>query len=438
MSRIVAIVGRPNVGKSTLFNRMVGRRLAIVDDEPGITRDRCTQETEWRGETFTLIDTGGFVENPEDPIVVQTRAQAEIAIAEADVIIFLTDAQAGLNPADREVSEALRRSERPTLLVANKADDDALEQAAVEFYELGLDDPIPISATHGRGVGDLLDRVLEILPEESETEKTSEGVVKVAIVGRPNAGKSSLVNALLRKERVIVDSRPGTTRDAVDIPFKTGGKEFLLIDTAGLRKKARIRTNIEYYTVNRALRAIRRADVSVLLLDSLIGLTEQDCRVAGYIKEEGKPILLAFNKWDLIENREEAFKKVPETIRFTMPFLSFAPFICVSALTRQRIPKIFQIVSELYEESRKRVGTSQLNRCIEKAVAKHHPPTKRGKQAKIFYATQAQVAPPTFIIFVNQLDLFHFSYLRYLENRFREDLEFSRVPIKIRLRQRRS
>ncbi len=438
MSRIVAIVGRPNVGKSTLFNRIVGRRVAIVSEEPCITRDRCTNETDWRGETFTLVDTGGFIENAEDPILAQTRQQAEIAISEADLIIFLTDAREGLIPADREVSEILRRSEKPILLVVNKADDAATEQEIVEFYELGLGDPIPVSATHGRGVGDLLDMAVELLPEEKEGEPESAGAVKVAIVGRPNSGKSSLVNALLNEERVIVDPRPGTTRDAVDVPFQSEGKEFVLIDTAGLRKKARIRDNVEYYTVNRALRAIRRADISVLLVDSIIGLSEQDCRVAGYIKDEGKPIILAFNKWDLVENREAAFKKIPENIHFTMPFIEFAPFICISALKRQRINKVFQIAAELHEETHKRIPTHEVNVCIKQAVANHHPPTRKGREVKIFYATQVRVAPPTFVLFVNQSDPFHFSYARYLENRIRKDLEFDRVPIKIRLRQRES
>ncbi len=434
MKPIVAVVGRPNVGKSTLFNRLVGRPLAIVEDLPGTTRDRLYADAEWGGRTFTVVDTGGLLFDDSTEIEVKVREQVEIAIAEADVILFMVDAVAGLTPADYEAADLLRRTEKPLVLVANKADNEARRQAALEFYALGLGDPFPISSLHGTGTGDMLDAVVAAFPPEVEVEESE--AVRIAILGRPNVGKSSLLNALLGEERAIVSEIPGTTRDAIDTPMEWDGTPVVLIDTAGIRKRGRIERGIEKYSVLRALRAIGRADVSVLMLDAVEGPTAQDAHIAGYILEEGKSVVVAVNKWDLIEKDTHTMVEYTRRVRAALKFLDYVPILFISAKTRKRVGKVLDVALKVREERDVRLPTSELNKMLRDAMARHAPPFKAGKQLKFYYVTQASVDPPTFVFFVNDKALVHFSYERFLENQIRQRYGFAGTPLRLLFRER--
>ncbi|MEJ5197290.1 MAG: ribosome biogenesis GTPase Der [Anaerolineae bacterium] len=450
---IVALVGRPNVGKSTLFNRLIGERRAIVQDEPGTTRDRLYGEAEWAGKAFVVVDTGGLDiaatekapqkgDQPETlslasrDFVHEIRAQAEVAIEEADVIVFLVDARDGLTAADQDVAEVLRRSGRPVILAANKADNEARRQAALEFYELGLGEAFPISSLHGTGTGDLLDAVVASFPIIEETPESE--AVRIAIVGRPNVGKSSLLNALLQQERAIVSPIPGTTRDALDTPLRWEGQEVVLIDTAGIRRRGRVESGTEKYSVLRAINAIKRSDVALLVLDATTGVTAQDAHVAGFILDAFKSVAIVVNKWDAVEDKQadtaDAFAR---EIREQLRFLDYVPVLFVSALTRQRVNKIIPLALEIAEQRRLRIPTSELNRLIRQAVQGHPAPNRRGKQLKFFYATQAAVEPPTFVMFVNDRELVHFTYVRYLENQIRAAYPFTGTPLRLEFRNRR-
>lgn len=449
---MVALVGRPNVGKSTLFNRIVGRKLAVVDDRPGTTRDRLHATAEWNGVLFTVVDTGGIEVWPERviegqrpapsrplaedsaPFIPLIRAQAEQAIAEADVVVFLTDASTGPTPADQEVADILRRCRKPVLLAANKAESPRVREAAVEFYELGLEEIFPISALHGYGVADLLDRVVQVLPAwEAEPEDDS---VKLAIVGRPNVGKSSLLNRLLGEERAIVSPVPGTTRDAIDTFLQWEGTPITLIDTAGIRRRGRVRPGVEQYSVLRALRAIQRADVSLLLIDATEGVTAQDAHVAQFILEEGCGVLILVNKWDAVPQGRGTQQQYTVHVREALRFLDYVPVLFISAQTGQGVERVIPQALKIHAARCHRIPTGELNRLIRDAVARHAPPAKGGKQLKIYYVTQAEVSPPTFVFSVNEPDLVHFSYERYLENRIREFYPFTGVPLRLVFRPR--
>ncbi|MBM4465194.1 MAG: ribosome biogenesis GTPase Der [Chloroflexi bacterium] len=438
---IVAIVGRPNVGKSTLFNRLVGERLAVTDEVPGTTRDRLYAEAEWGGVDFILVDTGGLEvqssklkKKLEDDLMAQVRAQAQMAIAEADVILFLVDVKDGLTAGDEEVAQVLRRTAKPVLLVVNKADNRALREAAVEFYALGLGELYPISALHGTGTGDLLDQVVGAFPVEEEEEELE--AVKIAIVGRPNVGKSSLLNRILGQERAIVHETPGTTRDAIDTQVEWEGEPLVLIDTAGIRRKGRIQRGVEKYSVLRALKAIDRADVVLLLIDAVDGATAQDAHIAGYILEEAKSVVVVVNKWDLVEKDTHTMQAYTEDVYTVLRFLDYVPLLFVSALTGQRVDQVLPTALRVQEERLIRIPTAELNRVVQEAVARHAPPSKAGKRLKFYYATQARVDPPTFLFFVNDPRLVHFSYERYLENRLREHYGFLGTPLRLSFRKR--
>jgi GTP-binding protein len=431
---IVAIVGRPNVGKSTLFNRLAGERLAITDEVPGTTRDRLYAEAEWRAISFILVDTGGLDLISTDNLMAQIRAQAQTAIAEADVVLFLVDVKDGLTAGDEEIAQVLRRSAKPVLLVANKADNRALREAAVEFYALGLGEPYPISALHGTGTGDLLDQVVSAFPAEEKEEELE--AVKIAIVGRPNVGKSSLLNKILGQERAIVHEAPGTTRDAIDTPMEWEGQPVVLIDTAGIRRKGRIQPGVEKYSVLRALRAIDRADVVLLLIDAVEGVTAQDAHIAGYILEEAKSVVVVVNKWDLVEKEANARQAYVEHVRTTLRFLDYVPVLFVSALTGQGVEQVLPTALRVQGERLIRIPTAELNRIVQEAVTRHAPPSKAGKRLKFYYATQAATDPPTFVFFVNDPRMVHFSYERYLENRLREHYSFLGTPLRLSFRKR--
>jgi len=432
---IVAIVGRPNVGKSTLFNRLVGQRLAIVEDVPGTTRDRIYGNAEWQGAAFTLIDTGGLQVGAADDLVAQVQAQARIAIAEADVIVFMTDVMEGLTAGDEEIVPILRRSRKPVILAANKADNRRLRLEAMEFYQLGLGEPLPISALHGTGIGDLLDMVVASFPIQVAEEEVE--AVKIAIVGRPNVGKSSLLNAILGWERAIVHEKPGTTRDALDTFIEWGGKPVVLIDTAGIRRRGRIAPGVEKYSVLRALRAIDRSDVALLLIDAVEGVTDQDAHIAGYILEEAKGVVIVVNKWDLIPKDTHTMDQYVQHIRERLKFIPYAPILFVSAKTGQRVGRVLEVALRVREERLRRIPTGELNRMVSEAVARHAPPSKAGKRLKIYYVTQADVDPPTFVFFVNDKRLVHFSYRRYLENRIRERFRFEGTPLRFSFRNKK-
>jgi GTP-binding protein len=450
---IVAIVGRPNVGKSTLFNRLVGQPLAIVEDIPGTTRDRLYADAEWNGVSFTLVDTGGLevgvavpghphTEGKPPPLSVaspqyveQIRAQAQVAIAEADAIIFMVDVIDGLVAGDEDVADVLRRSQKPLLLAANKADNQARREAAVEFYALGLGDPYPISALHGTGTGDLLDDVVASFPVQEAEEIEA---IKIAIVGRPNVGKSSLLNKLLGQERAIVSEIPGTTRDAIDTYLEWEGVPIVLIDTAGIRRRGRIERGLEHYSVLRALRAIQRADVVLLLIEATEMVTAQDAHIAGYILEEAKSVVALVNKWDLVEKDTYTVTEYTQRIRADLKFLDYVPVLFISALTGQRVNKVLPTALRVQKERLVRIPTSELNRIMMETVARHSPPSKGGKRLKFYYATQAAVDPPTFIFFVNDTHLVHFSYKRYIENRLRDRYGFEGTPLRLSFRKRTS
>lgn len=437
---IVAIVGRPNVGKSTLFNRLVGERRAIVQDVPGTTRDRVYGTTDWGGVEFTIVDTGGLQDDREidaeasAEIARNTRNQAQAAIDEADVIVFLVDSVSGLTAGDHEVADLLRRADKPTILVANKAESQARRDGVFEFYELGLGDPIAVSAYHGTGTGDLLDKVVESLPDVDE-EDESEGPA-IAIVGRPNVGKSRLLNALLGQERSIVSDVPGTTRDSIDTELAWAGQPLTLIDTAGIRRRGRIEQGVEQFSVIRSMRAIDRSDVVLLVVDATEGFTSQDLHIAGYIEEQKKGIVIVVNKWDLIEKDAKTMDEFRARAREQLDFVPYAPLVFVSAKFGQRVHQVLDTALLVVAERQRRVPTAALNSILREAVAAHPPPSRPGKWVKFFYATQADVAPPTFIFFCNDPQQIHFSYRRYLENKLRESFEFTGSPVRLSFRGR--
>jgi len=423
---IVAIIGRQNAGKSTLLNRVAGKPLAIVQDLPGTTRDRIFANVSWQGVEFTMVDTGGLEIEPRSTIAQGINAQIEAAMSGADVIISLVDVKDGVTPSDLEIADMLRRINKPTLLVANKADNSRLENEAVEFYELGLGEPLPVSAYHGRGIAELLDRIVSLLPPPPPIEAEPEAM-KVAIVGRPNVGKSMLLNTLVGDKRAIVDDSPGTTRDAIDTLFDFDGQSVLLIDTAGIRRRGRVEAGVERYSVIRALRAIDRADVALLVLDATELVTAQDTHIAGYIQQAAKGIVLIVNKWDLVENKD-----ITEWNRYIwsqLKFVAYAPVLYTSAKFGQGVDRVMPQVSQVYQERLKRLSTATVNDVIQQAVATHTRPRHGSKQLKILYATQAEVNPPTFVFFVNDTSLIHFSYRRYLENKLRQAFGFAGTPL---------
>jgi GTP-binding protein len=430
---IVAIVGRQNVGKSTLLNRMAGKPIAIVEDLPGTTRDRIFADVSWQEGEFTLVDTGGLELTPQSTITQAVKEQVEVAIAEADVIIFLVDLKSGVIPTDLEIADILRQVHKPIVLVANKADNVKLESEVVEFYELGLGEPLAISAYHDRGITELLDRVTAVLPPPSPVEAEPE-VLKIAIVGRPNVGKSMLLNTLLGGERSIVDEAPGTTRDAIDTLLDFYGQSVLLIDTAGIRRRGRLGAGVERYSVIRALRAIERADIALLVLDATELLTAQDMHIAGYIQQAAKGIVLLVNKWDLVADKN--ISEYNNYIRSRLRFMAYAPVLYISAKFGQGVDKIMPQVSQVYQERLKRLSTTAVNNAIQEAVAAHNPPRTGSKQLKILYATQTEVNPPTFVFFVNDAKLIHFSYQRYLENKLRESFGFVGTPCRLTFKTR--
>lgn len=434
---VVAIVGRPNVGKSTLFNKLAGERIAIVKDTPGVTRDRIYAEVDWNGYNFTLIDTGGIEPDSGDIILSQMREQAEIAIASADVIMFITDVRQGLQDADAKVSDILRRSRKPVVLVVNKVDSfDNLMPDVYEFYNLGIGDPHPISASSMLGLGDMLDEVVKYFPKEAKEEEEDERP-KIAIVGKPNVGKSSLINKLAGKDRVIVSDIAGTTRDAIDTDIKYNGQEYVFIDTAGLRRKNKIKEEIERYSIIRAVTAVERADVVVLVIDAKEGVTEQDAKIAGIAHDRGKGIIIAVNKWDAVAKDNSSVKKYTERIRQVLSFMPYAEILFISAKTGQRLNKLYELIDIVIENCNMRVATGVLNEIIAEAVAMQQPPMDKGKSLRIYYVTQASVKPPTFVMFVNDKKLMHFSYTRYLENRIRDTFGFGGTSLKFITRERK-
>lgn len=431
MKPIVAIVGRPNVGKSTLFNNLVGDRVAIVDDMPGVTRDRLYRETEWNGTEFVIVDTGGLEPRNNDFMMTKIKEQAEVAMNEADVILFVVDGKAGVNPLDEEIAYILRKKQKPIILCVNKIDNFVEQQDDVyDFWGLGFENLVPISGGHKVNLGDLLDLVTEMI-EKIELPEDEEDTLKLAIIGKPNAGKSSLVNRLSGEERTIVSDIAGTTRDAIDTVVQYNDKKYMIIDTAGIRRKSKVEESLEYYSVLRAIKTIKRADVCILMLDGKEGLTEQDKRIAGIAAEELKPIVVVVNKWDLVDKNKVTMKSMREELYAELPFLSYAPIEFVSALTGQRTTKILEISDTIYEEYTKRISTGLLNTVLKEAVLMNNPPTRKGRVVKINYATQVSVAPPRFVLFCNYPELIHFSYARYIENKFRESFGFEGSPILI-------
>ncbi|WP_461612202.1 ribosome biogenesis GTPase Der [Clostridium sp. Marseille-QA1073] len=433
---IVAIVGRPNVGKSTLFNKLAGKRIAIVEDTPGVTRDRIYAEAEWLRHNFTIIDTGGIEPENEDIIMAQMRRQANMAIETADVIIFIVDGKVGLHPSDHEVAQMLRKSKKPIVLVVNKIDRIELEDNAFEFYNLGIGNPIAISASQGLGLGDMLDEVVAHFNEDELSEEEEE-YIKIAMIGKPNVGKSSLINKILGEERNIVSNIPGTTRDAIDSKIETEEGKFTLIDTAGLRRKSKVKEEIERYSVVRTLTAIERADICILMIDATEGLSDQDEKIVGYAHELNKAIMVVVNKWDLIEKDDKTMRNFQTDIAKGLSFMSYASYLFISAKTGQRVNKVLQMARECYDNYNKRVATGVLNDVISKAVLMKEPPVVALKRLKIFYVTQVGTKPPTFIFFVNDPSLLHFSYERYLENQLRESFDFKGTGIKLIFRERK-
>lgn len=430
---IVAIVGRPNVGKSTLFNRIAKKRVAIVDDFPGVTRDRLYMDAEWISREFTMIDTGGIELEGQDVITTNIRIQAQLAINEADVILFIVDAKTGITQADEEVASILRRAKKPVVVAVNKVDSPKDSQGLYEFYNLGLGDPIGISATNALNTGDLLDAIVEAFPEEKEND-TEDDEIKVAFIGRPNVGKSSMVNAVLGEERVIVSDIPGTTRDAIDTHFVKESQKYVLIDTAGMRRKAKVDIPVERYSVMRSLRAVDRCDVVLMVIDAVDGITDQDKKIAGYAHEAGKGIAIVVNKWDLVDKDDKTTLRFTDNLRAELAFMQYAPILFISALTKQRVQRITEIVKYVAEQHNMRVSTSVLNQVIEDAVNISPPPVDKGRRLKIYYTTQVSIKPPTFIFFVNEPEIVHFSYRRYLENKLREAFGFEGTPLHLIMR----
>lgn len=433
---VVAIVGRPNVGKSTLFNKLAGKRISIVEDTPGVTRDRIFAESEWLNKYFTIIDTGGIEPASNDKILKQMRRQAEMAIEMADVILLLVDGVQGLTATDREVAQMLFKANKRVLLVVNKVDTSEMPDTFYEFYELGLGEPNVISASQGLGLGDLLDEVVALFPDGKSTE-ADEDVIKVAFIGKPNVGKSSLVNRLLGEDRVIVSNVPGTTRDAIDTSFEVDDRKYVFIDTAGLRKKKKIEDeSIERYSVIRTLAAVERADLCLVMIDATVGLTEQDKKIAGFAHDNGKGAIIVVNKWDLVEKDSKTYLNFERDLRTGLAFMSYAPIVYISALTGQRTHKMLDAINEVYDTRRVRVKTGVLNDIIGDAILMNQPPSDKGRRLKIFYATQGSTEPPHFIIFVNDKELMHFSYQRYLENQIRSHFGFKGTPVWFTCRER--
>ncbi len=432
---IVAVVGRPNVGKSTFFNKLVGKRVSIVEDTPGVTRDRIYAEAEWRNMPFVLIDTGGIEPDTTDAILSQMRLQAEIAIDTADVIVFMVDGRTGITSADREVAAMLMRTGKKVILLANKIDTARLPEDFYDFYEFGLGEPIAVSSTNMLGLGDVLDKIVENFPKDLG-EAEEEDVIKIAVIGKPNVGKSSLVNALLGESRVIVSEVAGTTRDAIDTPFSHNGEKYLLIDTAGIRRRSRVDESVEHYSVIRAISAIERSDVCILMVDASAGITEQDKKIAGIAHEAGKGIIVAVNKWDLIEKDNSSVKKFESDIRIELPFMNYAPIVFISVVERQRIFKVLEMAKHVSEQCAMRISTGQLNGLISDAILMNQPPSDKGKRLKIYYATQVGIKPPLFSIKINDRELMHFSYARYLENKIRAGFGFEGTSIKFVFREK--
>ena len=433
---LVAIVGRPNVGKSMLFNKLTGKRLSIVEDTPGVTRDRLYAQAEWRGRTFDLVDTGGIEPGTDDQILSFMREQAEIAIASATVIIFVCDIRTGMTAADQEVAGMLQRSRKPVVLAVNKMDSTGHTDPDIyEFYNLGLGDPMPVSAVHGHGTGDLLDACFDFFPPVDQEEEKDD-VVKVAIIGKPNVGKSSLVNRILGQERVIVSDVAGTTRDAVDSYLEKNGQKYLIIDTAGMRKKSKVDDRVEKFSVLRATMAIERSDVCIIMIDAQEGVTEQDTKVAGLAHEEGKACIIVVNKWDAVEKDGKTMKRMEEDVRRDLSYMTYAPVLFISALTGQRVDRLFGLVDNVVNQAAMRIPTGMLNQVLGDAQARVQPPTDKGKRLKIYYMTQIGVKPPHFVIFCNDAKLFHFSYQRYLENQIRATFGLTGTPVRITIRQK--
>jgi GTP-binding protein len=427
---VIAIVGRPNVGKSTIFNRLVGDRVAIVEDQPGITRDRLYGSGEWLNRTYSVIDTGGIQIDGEDAILRSVRVQAELAIEESDVIVFMVDAKAGVTPADQIVSEILFKSGKPVVLAVNKVDNMKRQEDIYEFYSLGFGDPIAISGAHGIGLGDLLEAAMKHFPPEEE-DPYGEDVIRIALIGRPNVGKSSLVNAILGEERVIVSPIAGTTRDAIDTPFVRDDQQYVLIDTAGMRKRGKVYENIEKYSVMRAMKGIERADVVLIVINAEEGIIEQDKHIAGYAHEAGKACIFVVNKWDVVEKDDKTLKQFTQTIRDHFLFMSYAPILFVSAKTKQRLHKLLPIVTEVAEHHAMRITTHIMNEVVADAISITPPPTDKGRRLRLNYVTQVAVKPPTFVFFVNDPELMHFSYERYLENKIRAAFDFTGTPLRL-------
>lgn len=434
---IVAIVGRPNVGKSTLFNALAGEKISIVKDTPGVTRDRIYADVNWLDKSFTLIDTGGIEPDSRDIILSQMREQAQIAIDTADVIIFITDVRQGLVDSDAKVADMLRRSGKPVILVVNKVDNfDKFIMDTYEFYNLGIGEPVPVSATGKLGIGDMLEKVVEYFDEDAE-DGEEEDIPKIAVVGKPNVGKSSLINKLIGESRVIVSDIAGTTRDAIDTKVEWKDKEYIFIDTAGLRRKSKIKEELERYSIIRTVTAVERADVVIMMIDATEGVTEQDAKIAGIAHERGKGIIIAVNKWDAIEKNDKTIYKFTNKVREVLSYMPYAEIIFISAETGQRIPKLFETIDMVLENQTLRVQTGVLNEIMTEAVAMQQPPSDKGKRLKLFYITQVAVKPPTFVIFVNDKELMHFSYTRYLENKIRDTFGFKGTSLKFIIRERK-
>ncbi|MGL6202357.1 MAG: ribosome biogenesis GTPase Der [Lachnospiraceae bacterium] len=434
---VVAIVGRPNVGKSTLFNALAGEKISIVKDTPGVTRDRIYADVSWLDKEFTLIDTGGIEPDSDDVILSQMREQAQIAIDMADVTIFITDVRQGLQDSDAKVADMLRRSQKPVVLVVNKVDDfQKIMPDVYEFYNLGIGEPVPVSAANRLGIGDMLDQVTAFFPEANEAKEEDQRP-RIAIVGKPNVGKSSIINKLLGENRVIVSDIAGTTRDAIDTAIVHNGKEYVFIDTAGLRRKSKIKEELERYSIIRTVTAVERADVVLVVIDATEGVTEQDAKIAGIAHERGKGVVIVVNKWDAIEKNDKTIREYEHRVRLILSYMPYAEIMYVSAVSGQRLPKLYDMIDMVIENQTLRIATGVLNEIIMEAAAMQQPPSDKGKRLKIYYSTQVSVKPPTFVIFVNDKELMHFSYLRYLENKIREAFGFKGTPLKFFIRERK-
>ncbi len=433
---IVAVVGRPNVGKSTLFNRLAGERISIVQDTPGVTRDRIYADVEWTGRKFTLIDTGGMEIGAEDIILKQILQQAEIAIETADVVLFVTDGKTGMTDDDKQVANMLRKTKKPVVLAVNKVDSVERDSMNIyEFYELGIGDPIAISAGQALGLGDMLDEVIAYFPEQQEYDEEDE-VIKVAIIGKPNVGKSSLINKILGEDRLIVSNIAGTTRDAIDTPIEIDGQKYIFIDTAGMRRKSKIKEEIERFSIIRAVAAVERCDVAILLIDANEGITDQDTKIAGIAHERGRAAIIAVNKWDVIEKNDKTMNQYLKDIGNELAYMPYAPKVFISALTGQRIKRMLELIQTVYQNHALRISTGLLNDVLIEATAMQQPPADKGRQLKLYYMTQVSIKPPTFVIFVNDRELFHFSYRRYIENQLREAFGFVGTPIHFIVREK--